>query len=214
MTGHDAMTVLVHGVKTVLAGDNETMEIAKRPPCDTPPQALVTILSLMTDSKSTILPKFEVGQTWRTRGGDTCTIVLIHRLSEFPTVTDLYGRHWHNLNGNSCLGNGDHEDDLVSLVKPTIATISEPFSDPIPAPIVMPDSAEPLLPQSIVNGDTPFYVVVAIDSEDGEKLVWETPMPEGATLEAALKQRLQLNPRYSVSYIAECRIIPLLTQQS
>ena len=188
MTGHDAMTALVHGVKTVLAGDNETMEIAKRPPCDTPPQALVTILSLMTDSKSTILPKFEVGQTWRTRKGDTCAITQIANHCEYPIATDLYGpswKAWYDLNGNSCFGNGDHEDDLVSLVKPVIA-IDKPEKEPTPAPIIMPNSAEFLLPQSIVNGDTPFYVVVAIDPDDGEKLVWETPMPEGATLEAAL----------------------------
>ena len=131
MTGHDAMTALVHGVKTVLAGDNETMEIARRPPCDSLPQVLAITLSPMTNSKSTT-----------------------------------------------------------------------------------PLKVASLLPEAIANGDTPFYVVVVIDSEDGEKLVWETPMPEGATLEAALQRRLRLNSRYSVSYIAECRIIPLLTQQS
>jgi len=213
MTGRDAKTILVHGISTVLAGDNETMEKAKSPQCDSLPQALVTTLFPMTDSKSTILPKFEVGQTWRTRGGDTCTITHVDYCLNYPIRTDLYGGHWHYSNGNSCLSDGDYEDDLVSLVKLTTA-IDEPEKEPTPAPITMPDSTAPLLPQSIVNGDTPFYVVVVIDSEDGEKLVWETPMPEGATLEAALKQRLRLNPRYSVSYIAECRIILIPAQQS
>lgn len=160
----------------------------------------------MTDSTMT-LPKIEVGQVWRTRKGDICRVLFMKQdqTDKWPIQTNLYGSHWHELNGNSCLGNGDHEDDLVSLLE-------EPVSKPAPSPSIASASPASHLPPAIANGDEPFYVVVAIDP-DGEKLVWETPIPEGTTLEAALKRRLRINSRYSVSYIAECRIIPLLTQQ-
>ena len=200
------MTIPVHGIKTALAGDYEPMEIAKPLPCDFPTHPLATILFPMTNSTMT-LPKIEVGQVWRTRKGDICRVLFINQDQgdEHPIQTDLYGSHWHELNGNSCLGKGHHEDDLVSLLE-------EPVPNPVPSPSVASASPTPHLPPAIANGDEPFYVVVVVDP-DGEKLVWETPIPEQTTLNAALEQRLRSNKRYPVSYIAECRIIPLLTQQ-
>ena len=205
MTGRDAMTILVHGISTVLAGDNETMEKAKSLPCDSPNHHPATILFPMTTDSTMTLPKFEVGQVWRTRGGDTCTIILMGNDPLCSVKTNLRGFHWHDQNGHSVEAGGDHEDDLVSLV-------SKPVLETVPIPNVASASSTPHLPPAIANGDEPFYVVVAVDP-DGEKLVWETPIPEQTTLNAALERRPRLNPRYSVSYIAECRIIPLLTQQ-
>jgi len=204
MTGRDAKTILVHGINTVLAGDNETMEKAKSLPCDNSLRNLAIILFLMTES-TMALPKFEVGQVWRTRSGNLCRVILVDQSGTYgcPVCTDLRGGHRHYPNGKSYLSN---RDDLVSLVGPPIPR--SPF-----APSVLATSTTNVLPAPMVNGDAPFYVVVAIDP-DGEKLVWETPLPEEATLDAALKRRLLLNSRYSVSYIAECRIIPLLTQES
>ncbi len=204
MTGHDAKTIRVHGVNTVLAGDNETMEKAKLLPCDNLFQSVATILFLMTES-TVAFPKFEVGQVWRTRNGKLCRVVAVRHEEalEWPIYTDLRGNHWHHLDGKSYLNDAD---DLVFLV-------SEPIPESPPSPFVPTISVTNALPAPMANGDVPFYVVVAIDP-DGEKLVWETPIPEETTLEAALKRRLRINSRYSVSYIAECRIIPLLTQQS
>jgi hypothetical protein len=66
---------------------------------------------------------FKPGQVWRTRGGETCTIVLMQdpTTSDYPIHSDLYGGHWHRPNGTSCLANEgtDYEDDLI-----------EPLSDP------------------------------------------------------------------------------------
>lgn len=204
MTGRDAKTILVHGIKNVLAGDNETMGKAKSLPCDNLHQAPATILFLMTESTMTF-PEFEVGQVWRTRSGQLCRIILVDQSGTYacPVCTDLWGGHRHYLNGKSYLSN---RDDLVSLVGP-------PIPESPPATSIPATSATNALPAPMANGDVPFYVVVAIDP-DGEKLVWETPIPEEATLNAALKRRLRINSRYSVSCIAECRIIPLLTQES
>jgi hypothetical protein len=204
MTGRDAKTILVHGINTVLAGDNEIMGKAKSLPCENLHQAPATILFLMTESTMTF-PEFEAGQVWRTRNGQLCRIMFIDqdKTCKYPICTDLRGGHWHHLDGKSCLNN---DDDLVFLIgKPVLES---PPTTSIPAA-----SVTNALPAPMANGDVPFYVVVAIDP-DGEKLVWETPIPEGATLEAALKRRLRMSSRYPVSCIAECRIIPLLTQQS
>lgn len=201
MTGRDAKTILVHGVNTVLAGDNETMGKAKSLPCENLHQAPATILFLMTESTMATCPKFQVGQVWRTRSGQLCRIRFIAQIEwyKFPIYTDLRGSHLHDLKGKSSLND---DDDLVLLVIPELPPTSS----------VAAASATNALTAPMANGDVPFYVVVAIDP-DGEKLVWETPIPEETTLEAALKRRLRINSRYSVSCIAECRIIPLLTQQ-
>ena len=121
----------------------------------------------------------------------------------YPVKTNLRGAHWHDPTGHGDDGDGNHEDDLVSLV-------SEPIPEPAPSPSIASASPASHLPPAIANGDVPFYVVVAANP-NGEKLVWETPIPEETTLEAALKRRLRLNLRYSVCCIAECRIIPALT---
>jgi hypothetical protein len=274
----DVRTIPVHGIKTALVGNNEPMEIAKPLPCGNHPPNPATTSFPMTDSTMAKFPRLQVGQVWRTRKGDTCTILSVSRDDEFCVLTNLYGKHWHNLNGWSLLGSGNHEDDLVSLLVPWLAAgqswkradgkdvvleewtcteqgktlfvadgffyegNGEPLQDgshlrlvslisdaapaspeptPKSSPIVISvpssdvsttNSSAPHIPPAIVNGDEPFYVVV-VNNLDGEKLVWETPIPEATTLTAALEQRLKLAQQYPVSYIAECRIIPLLTQQ-
>lgn len=60
------------------------------------------------------------GQVWRTRGGETCTILLVEdpTTTDYPICSDLYGLHWHRPNGTSCIANEgiDYEDDLIELL--------------------------------------------------------------------------------------------------
>ena len=78
-------------------------------------------------------PAFEVGQVWRTRGGNTCIILKIEsRFTSYPIFTDLYGAHDHYPDGRSCLGEGsEHEDDLIKL----ISAAPEPAPAPEPQPV-------------------------------------------------------------------------------
>jgi hypothetical protein len=63
---------------------------------------------------------FKPDQLWRSRGGKTCTIVLVKNptKTEYPIHSNLYGYHGHRLDGTSCLANKDidHEDDLIELL--------------------------------------------------------------------------------------------------
>lgn len=165
---------------------------------------------------------FKPGQVWRSRKGMTCEIIEIEDgcKGRKPIHSNLYGNHWHYLNGKSCLGGHDldHEDDLVEL-------ISEPEPEPEPEsestpesesePVVAPPAAE--IPEPIRTGAAPFYVVVVSDDSGGagggDPMVAETQIPEGSTLRAALEQRARIGHRYGTTYVAECRIIPELTRE-
>ena len=63
---------------------------------------------------------FRTGQTWRTRNGDTCKIVLVmsSTIADFPIISDLYEYHAYRPDGTSCLSREgiDHEDDLIKLL--------------------------------------------------------------------------------------------------
>lgn len=65
------------------------------------------------------MSKFRVGQTWCTRGGETCAIVLAEDpiTDNYPIYSDLHHGHWHRLDGTSCLAeDGNHEDDLIKML--------------------------------------------------------------------------------------------------
>lgn len=62
-------------------------------------------------------PEIRVGQIWRSRKGMNGTILTVNpHGSDNDVESDLYGGHWHNAQGHSCLGSGEHEDDLVELI--------------------------------------------------------------------------------------------------
>ena len=71
------------------------------------------------------------------------------------------------------------------------------------------------IPQVITTGAAPFYVLVVGDDSsngNGEPIVFETQLPVGSTLQAVLQQRQRVGSRYGTTYVAECRIIPELTE--
>lgn len=78
---------------------------------------------------------FKPGQTWRTRGGKTCTIVLVNNSTviDYPIRSDLYTGHWHGLDGTSILADGgiDHEDDLIELLSIPTKTMEVHLSIPL-----------------------------------------------------------------------------------
>jgi hypothetical protein len=61
------------------------------------------------------MSKFKLGQTWRTRDGETCTIVLVEDslATDYPICSDLYEGHWHRPDGTSCHA---CKDDLIELL--------------------------------------------------------------------------------------------------
>lgn len=73
------------------------------------------------------------------------------------------------------------------------------------------------IPEPIRTGAAPFYVVVASDDSGagsgGKPITWETQIPKGCSLQAALQQQARIGSRYGTTYIAECRIIPELTRE-
>lgn len=156
-------------------------------------------------------PDFKPGQVWRTRKGMTCEILQIHNgcKEETPIRSNLYGLHWHYLNGKSCLAmyGQDHEDDLVELIR---EAAPEPQSEP--APLAATSTTE--IPEPIRTGAAPFYVLVVSDdhpSVGGQPIVWEHPVLSETKLSAVLRRRAGIGSKYGTTFIAECRIIPELT---
>ena len=179
----------------------------------------------MNDEQAT-RPALRVGQVWRTRGGNLCTIKNTRTSFPFPIQSDLYGGHYHHADGRSCLRveGFDYEDDLIELISDAPTT-----SDPNPVPPAEPWPApEPIdakffpstpeIPEPIRTGAYPFYVLVISDdaagNPGGNPIVWEHQMPAGTTLQAALQQQQQVAGRYGTTYLAECRIIPELTRHA
>lgn len=72
------------------------------------------------------------------------------------------------------------------------------------------------IPKPIADGLAPFYVLaVSKDIEwEGEEIpiIWETVIPDGCSLQAVLRHQKTLGDRYGTTYVAECRIIPELTE--
>lgn len=87
-----------------------------------------------------------------------------------------------------------------------------PAAEPTPLPV-----PAPKIPEPIRNGAAQFYVVVVSDDSGrgsgGNPIIWETPVPDGSTLQAVLRQRDRIGSRYGTTHIAECRIIPELTRE-
>ena len=71
------------------------------------------------------------------------------------------------------------------------------------------------IPKPIVDGLAPFYVLAINDDSgkgDEKAIIWETLIPDGCNLQAVLKHRKFIGDRYGTTYVAECRIIPELTE--
>lgn len=125
----------------------------------------------MSDEQAT-RPPFEVGQVWRTRGGNICIILKIEStFTSCPIFTDLYGAHSHYPDGRSYLGEGsEHEDDLIRW----IGRAPEPVPPAEPWPLQRLFAAPPLrtkLPHggmivdAIADDGTAWFMVVWTDPE-------------------------------------------------
>lgn len=148
-------------------------------------------------------PQIRLGQTWRTAHGAEARVKTRNVNDDnypFLIVTNGDLSIWYNNQGLPALGWGEGFR-LAEL----ISEAPEPAPAPAPAQI----------PEAFRTGAAPFYVLVVADDggkQSGEPLVWEYQFPAGTSLEAVLEQRQRLNGRYGTSYVAECRIIPALTQ--
>lgn len=97
------------------------------------------------------------------------------------------------------------------LIEEVPAPVSEPQAPESPQPPEESDEAvKTEIPAPILNGDTPFYVVVLGD-DHGTPIITEHEIPISTTLQAALKRQWMMQQRYGPVHIAECRIIPELT---
>jgi hypothetical protein len=74
-----------------------------------------------------------------------------------------------------------------------------------------PDPANEI-PESIRTGAEPFYVLVVSDDGGGKPITWEHHVPAATGLLDVIRKQAQVGERYGASYIAECRILPSLTQ--
>jgi hypothetical protein len=73
------------------------------------------------------------------------------------------------------------------------------------------------IPESFRTGAEPFYVLVVSDDitcGGGQPIVWEHPVPSKTTLQAVLQHQRRLGNQYGTTFIAECRIIPELTNDA
>lgn len=85
-----------------------------------------------------------------------------------------------------------------------------------------PETAEPVaieIPEPILAGVTPFYVLVVSDDSggrgnDGKAIVWETAISNGSSLRAVLQQQARIGSRYGTTFVAKCRIIPELSRHA
>ena len=71
------------------------------------------------------------------------------------------------------------------------------------------------IPTPIANGLEPFYVLAVKDDSgkgNGSPIIWEHQIPDGCGLQAVLRHRKTIGDRYGTTYVAECRIIPELTE--
>jgi len=75
----------------------------------------------------------------------------------------------------------------------------------------------PSVEESFRTGAEPFYVLVVSDDitcGGGQPIVWEHPVPSKTTLQAVLQHQRRLGNQYGTTFIAECRIIPELTNDA
>ena len=85
---------------------------------------------------------------------------------------------------------------------------NDPTKPPLPVPV--PTATKDAERRAVLSGAAFFYVVVAHDDE--YLLAWETDVYAGGTLRKCLKQQATLLSKYSKVCIAQCKIIPELTQ--
>lgn len=157
------------------------------------------------------LPTIKDGQTWRRADG---VEVYVHKddssvwgpLHIGLTEDDAY---WYTRSGEPAFV----ADDKLRLVELIERGPVEPLATNLaPEYTGIPEHTE--IPDSIRAGAEPFYVlVVSHDSTQGrgEPIIFETQIPAGSNLPAALRQQKNVGSRYGTTYVAECRIIPELT---
>ena len=107
-------------------------------------------------------------------------------------------------------------EPLATAPEPQPAPEPAPAS-PAPEPPATVATASEFL-EAIRSGAAPFYVVVTPDDSGGvgggHLMAWEAQIPEGSTLQSALRRQAHIGHHYGTAYIAECRIMPSLTSGS
>jgi hypothetical protein len=159
-------------------------------------------------------PALAVGQTWMDRDGRVVTI------EGYDPVTNNAWPFWGS-DGHTYRPNGRFGDDTVYHSRDLVELISEapepaPVSTAPEPPATVATASE--FPEAIRSGATPFYVMVVSDEHPqrfgGQPIVWEHVIPRTTTLQFVLRQQRLHGHRYGTTYIAECRIIPLLTREA
>ena len=157
---------------------------------------------------TTTAPTPQPGETWKYRNGLIGKVranpygSLIH-----PIASDrgrARGLVCHYPDG--CSYTGNEAWDLVKRI--TDALAEPPPPSPVPATGI---------PESFRTGAEPFYVLVVSDDitcGGGQPIVWEHPVPSKTTLQAVLQHQRRLGNQYGTTFIAECRIIPELTNDA
>lgn len=145
--------------------------------------------------------RLAIGQVWRCRNGNVVIVSEDNGNTEWPILANgaYYSAEGRFARPRSRLDK-DHPFDPVELISPA------PTFQPMPSEI----------PEPIRTGAAPFYVLMVSDDsakEAGNPIIWETVIPQGCTLQAVLQQQRTVGSRYGTTHIAECRIIPELTQE-
>lgn len=151
-------------------------------------------------------PPLAVGQRWRRRDGKE-VVIDKHDTEEtaYPFCADGL---WYAASGFYAGSGLICECDLIELLEPA----------PAPAPvrkISVGYKTASEIPELIRTGAAPFYVLVVSDdlsNGGGNPIVWETSIPTGSSLQAVLQQQRRMGSFHGTTYVAECYIIPELTE--
>ena len=149
------------------------------------------------------LPTIKVGQKWHRADGVEVKVFIDDGSAVGPlrigrTQEDAF---WYKRDGKTAFVS-DQSMRLVELIQDAPEEIQSPAAE---------------FPEPIRTGALPFFVLVVSDDSggkvDGTPIVWETQIPAGSSLQAVLQQRQRVGSRYGTTYVAECRIIPELTNE-
>jgi hypothetical protein len=86
-----------------------------------------------------------------------------------------------------------------------------------PTPEPEPTPAAPGIPEPLRMGAESFYLVVVSNDNpgnDGQSITWPRCINGQTTLQAALRRQKNIGDFFGTTYIAECRIIPILTREA